>query len=306
MFNSVLKERYNIVISDNPDFVFCSPLGNPLEYMKYDCVRILYSAEPLSPDFTIFDYAITFDDIKFGDRYLRYPFFIWRNKGECHFRETLSEEQAISVLKQKKYFCNFIQGHKSDSGLREKLFNALNEYKRVESAGTYLNNQVNNCTVRGETKFQLLKDSKFSICSESMEYPGFTTEKIVHGFECFSIPIYLGDPQIDKVFNTKAFVNCSDYKNDFKAVVERVIEIDNNDSLFIKTLCEPITVDPNFCHNQFIKLCSFLYNIFDQDPEKAYRRIRHYCAERYENYAKEYSQWSSTLSYRLFKKFKYK
>ena len=105
LLNSVLKERYNIIISDNPDFVFCSPLGKPLEYMKYDCVRILYSGEPLSPDFNIFDYAMAFDFIEFGDRYLRYPLSIWRNIGECHFREPLSEEDAVKLLQKKKFFC---------------------------------------------------------------------------------------------------------------------------------------------------------------------------------------------------------
>ena len=306
LLNSVLKERYNIIISDNPDFVFCSPLGKPLEYMKYDCVRILYSGEPLSPDFNIFDYAMAFDFIEFGDRYLRYPLSIWRNIGECHFREPLSEEDAVKLLQKKKFFCNFIQGHRSDSGLREQLFNTLNEYKRVESAGTFMNNQVDNKTVFGESKIQLLKECKFSICSESLEYPGFTTEKISHGFECCSIPIYLGDPLISKVYNNKAFINCSDYNNDLNAVLERVKEIDNDDKLYIEILCEPITQDPDFCHKQYEKLCDFLYNIFDQEPEKAFRRIRHYCAAQYEGYAKEYAKWNSSFSYRFYKKFLYK
>lgn len=304
LIDTILKERYNIEISDNPDFVFCSPLENPYPYdfMKYDCVRILYSGEPFSPDFNIFDYAISYDYIDFGDRYLRYPLSIWRNTGECVFRRPLSESEARTKLLQKKYFCNFIQGHRSESGQREELFEILNNYKRVESAGTFMNNQPNGNTVRAETKFKLLQESKFSICSESMIYPGFTSEKLSHGFCNFSIPIYLGDPLVGNVFNTKAFINCSDYENDFNSILERVKELDSDDNLYIETLCQPITNDNDFCHNQFEKLKAFLYNICDQEPKDAFRRVRYYGAGNYENHLKEYSKWVQTIDYRIYKK----
>lgn len=136
-----------------------------------------------------------------------------------------------------------------------------------------------------------------------MEYPGFTSEKLSHGFEFYSVPIYLGDPLVGKIYNSKAFVNCADFNNDFSAVVERVREIDENDNLYIDMLCQPITHDPDFCHHQFEKLQSFLYNICDQAPDKAYRRPRYYCAGRYEAYEKEYAAWVDSFSYRLYKKY---
>lgn len=157
--DSVLKERYDIEISEHPDFVFCSPLGKPWDYMKYDCVRILYTGEPLAPDFTTFDYAIGYDHIDFGDRYLRYPLSIWRNRGECQFRKPLTEKEAWDHLKSKKIFCNFIQGHPSISGQRERLFEELNIYKKVLSAGTFMNNQTEGMPVRGESKFDLIRKS---------------------------------------------------------------------------------------------------------------------------------------------------
>ena len=302
--DSVLKERYHIEISDHPDFVFCSPLGDPYDYMKYDCVRILYSGEPFSPDFNIFDYAMSYDHIDFGDRYLRYPLSLWRNVGECAFRPALTEEQAYEKLAQKKFFCNFIQGHPSESGRREALFRALQDYKRVESAGSFMNNQPDGHTVRGETKFRLIADCKFSICAESLEYPGFTSEKLTHGFAYCSIPIYIGDPLVGRVFNPRAFVNCADYRFDLTAIVDRVREIDETDDLYIEMLCQPITNDPDYCHTQFENLKSFLYHIFDQSPADAFRRVRYYCAGRYERYAKEYAEWVKSPEYRVRQKIK--
>lgn len=34
----VLKDRYNIEISDNPDYAFFMPLDAPFVWTKYDCV----------------------------------------------------------------------------------------------------------------------------------------------------------------------------------------------------------------------------------------------------------------------------
>lgn len=58
LFYKILSRHFNVEISENPDFVICSNRGEPLEYMKYDCVRIMFMGENMSPDFTVFDYVI--------------------------------------------------------------------------------------------------------------------------------------------------------------------------------------------------------------------------------------------------------
>ena len=71
-FISILSERYNVVVdSKNPDYLFYSNFGN--RYLKYDCIRIFYTGECITPDFNLCDYAMAFDRISFGDRYLRMP-----------------------------------------------------------------------------------------------------------------------------------------------------------------------------------------------------------------------------------------
>ena len=302
-FYHALSKRYHVEFSDQPDYAFIYPLGNPCKYTKYNGVRILVAGEPLAPDFTAYDYAVGFDHIDFGDRYIRYPLSIWNRTGPMQYRTGMTEEQAAEILKRKTVFCNFIYSHQSQLGMREKLFDALSEYKPVDAIGTYKNNQPNSYYVKGLTKHQFLEKSKFTIAAESMAYPGFCTEKIAHAFLRASIPIYAGDPLIAQDFNTKAFVNCADYAT-IHDVVDRVKEIDQNDRIYMEMLMEPIMNDAGYCKEQYEKMETFLYNIFDQELEDAYRRGRYFTFANAEKAAAEYYKISQTLPYKVLKKLK--
>lgn len=140
MFTRMISRHYDVEISKNPDFVICSNGGAPFEYMKYDCVRIMYMGENMSPDFTVFDYVIGFDYLNLRDRYFRLPLAFYSDKGEPWITEKLSKEGTLEILKAKKYFCNFIYGHPSSHGMREELFRILSSYKEVISPGSYMNN----------------------------------------------------------------------------------------------------------------------------------------------------------------------
>lgn len=301
LFYNILSQRYQVEISEQPDFIFCSCLGKPFEYTRYNCVRIQYIGENMSPDFTAFDYAIGFDYINFQDRYIRYPLSIYKYSGEYSFRGGLSEEAARKILQNKQLFCNFVYGHKSNSQKREQLFDVLNAYKRVESAGTYMNNQPDGKNVFGATKAELLKKSKFTIAGESVIYPGFNTEKIKHAFENHSIPIYSGDPLIHKMYNPKCFISLNDFCS-IKDLVDRVIEIDNNDKLYIEMMMEPITITENYCFTQYQLLKDFLFNIFEQSPENAFRRMTCFKSAEHETYLKEYSKFANSFEYKIWKK----
>ena len=76
LMTQILRERYELEFSKNPDYLFVSSFGNPFTYMQFDCIRILYTGEPLSPDFNVFDYAIgmehmTLPDADGKNRYFR-------------------------------------------------------------------------------------------------------------------------------------------------------------------------------------------------------------------------------------------
>ena len=122
MFYNILRKRYNVVLDDkDPDFLICSPLGTPFEYMKYDCPRIMYTGEYISADFTAIDYFIGFDNISYGDRAFRLPLYLYSDSLEYPPSEPLTHDQAVNILKSKEYFCNYIFGHQTQQGIREQI-----------------------------------------------------------------------------------------------------------------------------------------------------------------------------------------
>lgn len=61
-------------MSENPDYVFYSVFSN--EYLLYpNAVRVFFTGENIAPDFQMCDYAIGFERLLFGDRYIRFPFY---------------------------------------------------------------------------------------------------------------------------------------------------------------------------------------------------------------------------------------
>lgn len=71
---NILKKYYIVELSDNPDYLIYSV--NSKDYLKYNCVRIYFTPENLTPDFNICDYAIGFSNIVFDDRYIRMPLYL--------------------------------------------------------------------------------------------------------------------------------------------------------------------------------------------------------------------------------------
>ena len=218
------------------------------------------------------------------------PFAFYFDNGKPWIPEVLTYEKAKEICEVKKYFCNFIYGHQSSHGMREKLFETLNEYKRVESPGSFLNN-TNNSQKRCSwaEKNDYLVASKFTIAGDSISYPGFVTEKIVQPFMQHSIPIYFGNPKIDDYFNKDAFIWCKS-ENDLHKTLEEVKRLDNNDGAYIEMLMQQPLNDINYIVDLYDRLEVFLFNIFEQEPEEAIRRVRYFCAKRHETFLREYSK----------------
>ena len=297
-FTNILKKRFKVIISDQPDFLFVSALCGSYEYMKYDCVRILYSGEPLHPDFNVFDYAIGFDNIVFDDRYIQFPYFLL-NKEKAKSCIPVSFEEANEILKQKELFCNFIYSHESPNGERNHFLELLQKYKRVECAGTYKNNMENNWAVRYTIdKIDFIRKCKFTIAFESFSHKNFLTEKIRDAFVGNSVPVYFGDSNVGSVFNEKAFINCNSFSS-LDEVIDKVIEIDRDDDKFIEMLVTPKYVQDDYVEHKYSELEAFLFNIFEQNPRNAFRRYKQFAAKHHENCLEEYRRIREN-------KFKYK
>lgn len=257
---NILRERYNVIIADDPDYLFYSNFNK--EYIKYDCVRIFYTGECLVPDFNLCDYAMAFEYLDFGDRYLRVPLYEL-----FHYRNKYKKLLDNNVEKTNKTdFCGFVVSNDSGMPERKQMFELLSAYKKVDSGGRYMNN------IGGPVADKLAFDQKhrFSLTFENCCHEGYTTEKIVEAFAAGVIPIYYGNPLIGREFNTKAFVNVHDFSS-LEDVVEYVKKIDNDPKLYEQIKSEPIITG---ARTDLIDLRKFLFRIFDQPLESARRRPR--------------------------------
>lgn len=272
----ILFEKFNLIESDEPDYVICSTFGHPYEYCKYDAIRIFYSGENFAPDFNLVDYAIGSDNIIFGDRYFRHSDAF--NIELSNLKRGMAHEELLA----KEYFANFIVGHESEFNLRGDFFKLLSStYKRVESVGSFLNNMPDGQSVTRVEKDSFVKRCKFTICFESTQYLDFTTEKIVDAFLGNTIPIYLGNPNIYEIFNPEAFINVKD-RSDFERAIKLIKYLDENDEEYLKMMSQPVYIKDTLVDEQMSKLRDFLFKIFDQPLETARRRSVVYLPKSYD------------------------
>ena len=64
-----------------------------------------------------------------------------------------------------------------------------------------------------KSKRTILRQYKFSLCYENSIFPGYLTEKIFDALFAGCVPVYLGDPEIEKSIPSSAFVNKKDFSS---------------------------------------------------------------------------------------------
>ena len=258
-FIDALKQKYEVELSENPDYIIYSAFG--YEHLKYNCIRIYFTGECIVPNFNECDYAIGFDRMAFGDRYVRIPLYNFLKYKPKY--QSLFDREAVTIDDVKgRGFCSFVVSN-NYAKERALFYDRLSLYKPIASGGRYKNNIGD--LVKDKQAF--LSKYKFNIAFENCSYDGYATEKIVEAFAAKVIPIYYGDPRIASDFNHKAFINVHDYPS-WDAVIDRIKLIDENDELYLRMLNEPI-IQPNA---EISKLSDFLYHIFDQPLPEAPRR----------------------------------
>lgn len=275
---NILRKYYDISISKDPDYLFYSIFND--NYLKYDCVKIFFTGENISPDFNLCDFAIAYDDISFGDRYLRFPLWLLYNQ---HFTKEKNNNEWITVLKRiendgnRKKFCSFVYSNGKADPFRECLLDKISEYKCVDSGGKYKNN------VGGPVKDKIAFESEyaFSIACENVSQEGYTTEKIVEAFVAGTIPIYWGDPDITKDFNERAFINCNKY-NSTEEIIKDIKHINENDELYKNMIEQPVFLKANYIDEKYRELEQFLTHIVELPYEKAKKNTKYYWKKIYQ------------------------
>lgn len=230
VFYRMLSEFYDLEISNQPDYLIYSVFGNSHQNYK-NCKKIFYTGENIRPNFQTCDYSLSFDYMD-DERNLRFPLSaitLYENGKKDGFDKVIDFDKIKS---EKTNFCNFIFSN-PNAQLRNYLFQELSKYKKVDAGGRV----ANNIGYLVDNKLDFQRSYKFSIAFENSEFPGYTTEKLVHPKLVDSIPVYWGNPLVDKDWNTKSFINAYNFSN-VNELIDYIKEVDNNDDLWYQMLQE--------------------------------------------------------------------
>ena len=248
-------------------------------------IRVFIGCENVRPIMSECDWAfgVGHEETVNDPRYMR--FVRWGDASGLVDRKV----DPGSVLKTKSHFCVFLYANRVF--YREAFFRALSRYKPIDSPGRSMNNMPAIDAVPGsydwETKIEFLRKYKFVIAFENSSFPGYNTEKLTHAIEADTLPIYWGDPQIERSFNVRRFINAHDFvprlvrllprlpsrphsaagegtisvsgrlarkwnsisgqveariavQRGFHALVEQVVRVDKDDSLYLRYMKEPL------------------------------------------------------------------
>jgi len=238
---NLLKTRFAVELCDRPDFVIYSSFGD--HHRLHSCTRIFFTGESQSPDFSTCDYALTCHYVD-DPRHLRWPLYSFYYDADVLLRE---DGDVDRIMAAKTHFCAFVASNTRrprTTRKRNDFFHRLSRYKQVDAGGRAFNNIGYQVPGGPLGKIEFLKRYKFNIAFENASLPGYTTEKIVEPMAARCLPIYWGNPLVEREFNPKSFLNYCDFRDE-DALIEQIIELDRNDALYRQYVAEPY-----FHHNR--------------------------------------------------------
>jgi glycosyl transferase, family 25 len=144
-------------------------------------------------------------------------------------------------------FCAFM--YSNDVEERNRFFDLLSKYKRVDALGKCRSNVSNvvydrNLYDANETFYDAAvkryEGYKFVIAFENTRQRGYITEKLINPWLTPSQPvvIYFGAPDVGEYFNQKSFIDVSQFAN-FEAAIDYIRQVDQSDQLYNQIRQQP-------------------------------------------------------------------
>jgi hypothetical protein len=233
LFTSLLNEHYDIQLTDDfakADLLIYSDHGTT--HQKFPGRKMYFTIENMLPDYDECDFAITANIRPHDPRHYRLPYYVFAAGKPENLIKT-PEFDAESILRAKSGFCSFVVTN-ARAPERNRFFKLLHRRKRVDSGGRAFNN------IGGpiSDKQAFIAKYKFAIAFENTLTPGYTTEKLLNALQAQTVPIYWGNPEIGREFNTRAFINAADFAS-FESLADHVLKVDADDNLYLSYLREP-------------------------------------------------------------------
>ena len=186
---------------------------------------VFYTRERVSPGGRQFDWSISFDES--SDRNLYLPGWVAAlNRLGLSPGSLIRQTARPAAAGNGRHGCAYIFRRRVPE--REAFFDRLAERMQIVSPGDSRNNSWRVVRTPAE-KVSFLRHFRFNIAFENEPFPGYLTEKIVDAFTAGCVPIYYGDPYVERTFSPEAFIHVRG-ESDYRPSIERILQIDSNPS----------------------------------------------------------------------------
>ena len=207
----------------NPNLVFYGPFSTENRYPGVPHVYFTGENSPPKKDpNTFLNLGYNYDT---SSDYIRLPLWVteinWWGADPAKMvnPKPVSLRDATTVssetLDTKSKFCAFVATNPANQN-RNTAFQILNQWKGVDAGGRLFCNIAGGPIPAGLgggggelAKVEFYKQYKYAIAYENSSAPGYTTEKIFHAKVAGAVPIYWGDPFVDRDFDSNGFLNAN-------------------------------------------------------------------------------------------------
>lgn len=266
-FTELLSKRYTVVRDDrNPDYLIHgdSNFGQThFNYRNYK-KKIFYTGEPVSPSYTLYDHAITFDHEN-SPKHYRLPLYVlefWamqKDDGINFFAIDKEKKKNLEnvenqdfILQHKTHLAAYIQSNPNCTFRNIFVESLLKTKHPIICGGPHLNNTGYVVPRNRLKKIQFFTTAYFGLALENGSKPGYVTEKLIDAYAANTVPVYWGSKTINRDFNPKSFITVPEnYSHDeIIKYMEHLTTLSGRKE-YLDILTAPIFTDniPNSCVN---------------------------------------------------------
>lgn len=298
IFTYILSKEYDVIVDNtHPEYI----ITGDHNLQGFNGVRKIYwTPDPHTHDNPHILFNGTCDTFMLQydiplEHVFRVPYYIYICydailRGNLSGFNYFSKPREYNKELLNRKFCNFVCGGRfeGDQQFRDWFYKKLSRYKHIDCPGPRYNNMpmlspgnTPNYFERSYYKTKFQKNYKFSMSFESMSnrgnyqndnsigYQGNMTEKLVEPMMANSLPLYWGNKEVYKEFNTKSFLNFHEYnkiststENDLDEFIEKIIEIDQNDDLYMEYMMQPYVIyNPYFDEDFLLDLIKKIFTL---------------------------------------------
>lgn len=213
------------------------------DYKGENELHIVYSGESYNIDnIEKYDIKLIMEETDMSKGIINHPLFIM----DSYVYNYWPIYMSMREVRVKRKFCAFVVSNGSNM-IRNRFFEKLSMYKKVDSMGGALNNTgvyaPKNDEMKGDySYYEFLSEYKFMICFENGSSANYLTEKLGNAYLGGTIPIYWGASKVRDWLNTASFLQLEESatEGEMDKLIGKIIELDNNDELYEEVYREPL------------------------------------------------------------------